>query len=434
MQIRQVAKRTFSSLRIRNFRLFFAGQLVSNTGNWLTNVALTLLILHLTNSGVAVGLLTTCQYGPILLLSIWAGTIADRSNKRNLLFITQSLEMAQSIALAALAFMHDPPIPALYATAAVGGILLAFDNPLRRSFVTEMVPAEERPNAVVLYSMIVNTSRIFGPTLAGLLVVTVGFGWCFTVDAFSYLFVIAALWMMRPSELHRVPPRPRTRGDARAALRYVRDHVNLRISFVLLAVIGTLSYNFTVTLPLFVTRSIGGTDGSFTFLYTVYSVGAVISGLVVANRRLVRLRHIVIGAAALGAATLILASVPSVAVAVPAVLLVGIASILYVTSTTAIVQVEADPSMHGRVLAIQTVLLVGTAPIGGPLLGALADALGARAPIIIGGLASLSGAAWAAVAGRRAYAGAVRATPAPAEAEAGVEDRTEPDAITSDIR
>jgi MFS family permease len=429
MRLRGLARKTFSSLRIRNFRLFFAGQLVSNTGNWLTNVALTLLILHLTSSGIAVGLLVTCQYGPILLFSVWAGAIADRSNKRNLLFVTQSLEMVESIALAALAFMHDPPLLALYATAAVGGILLAFDNPLRRSFVTEMVPADERPNAVVLYSMIVNTSRIFGPTLAGLLVVTVGFGWCFTVDAASYIFVIAALALMRPSELQRVPPRPRTRGDARAAMRYVREHSSLRISFVLLAVIGTLSYNFSVTLPLFVTRSIGGTDGSFTFLYAVYSAGAVISGLVVANRRLVRLRHVVIGAGALGAAMLVLASVPTVAAAVPAVLLVGIASILYVTSTTAIVQVEADPSMHGRVLAIQTVLLVGTAPIGGPLLGALADTLGARAPIVVGGVACLCGAVWAGAAGRRA-----RATPSRPELATATATEIERETVATDAR
>ena len=430
----RVVTRTFSSLRIRNFRLFFVGQLVSNTGNWLTNVALTLLILHLTDSGVAVGLLTTCQYGPILLLSIWAGTIADRSNKRNLLFITQSLEMAESVALAALAFMHDPPVVALYATAAIGGVLLAFDNPLRRSFVTEMVPETERANAVVLYSTIVNASRIFGPMLAGLLIVTVGFGWCFTVDAASYLFVLLALWMMRPSELHRVPSRPKARGDARAAIRYVREHANLRISFVMLAVIGTLSYNFSVTLPLFVTRSIGGTDGSFTFLYAVYSTGAVLSALVVANRRLVRLRHIILGAAALGVAMLVLSSVPTVAAAVPAVILVGVSSILYVTSTTAIVQVEADPSMHGRVLAIQTVLLVGTAPIGGPLLGALADALGARAPIIVGGLACLASAAWAWMARQRARSTEPSAVVAAAAEAAKAEAEAKTEAVAADLR
>ena len=190
----------------------------------------------------------------------------------------------------------------------------------------------------------------------------------------------------------------------------------------MLAVIGTLGYNFTVTLPLFVTRSIGGTDGSFTLLYAVYSLGAVMSALVVANRRLVRLRHIILGAAALGATMLVLASVPSVAAAIPAVLLVGMASILYVTSTTAIVQVEADPSMHGRVLAIQTVLLVGTAPIGGPLLGGIADALGARAPLVLGGAACLGAATWAWVVGRRydrgAAAGEVPAPPMTSDAVA----------------
>jgi hypothetical protein len=144
-------RRTFRSLRTRNFRLFFFGQLVSNTGNWLTNVALTLLVLHLSGSGIAVGALTAAQFGPILVLSAWAGAIADRSDKRKLLFVTQGLEMGQSITLAVFAFMPDPPLAGLYVTAVAGGVMLAFDNPLRRSFVTEMVPPEDRPNAVALY-------------------------------------------------------------------------------------------------------------------------------------------------------------------------------------------------------------------------------------------------------------------------------------------
>ena len=160
---------TFASLRTRNFRLFFIGQTISNTGNWLTTVALTLLVLHLTHSGLAIGLIAAAQYGPLLLFSISAGAIADRHNKRRVLFVTQGLEMAESIVLAFLAFMHHPPLAALYATAVVGGTLLALDNPLRRSFVTEMVPVEDRPNAVVLYSLIVNIARIFGPALAGVL-------------------------------------------------------------------------------------------------------------------------------------------------------------------------------------------------------------------------------------------------------------------------
>ncbi|HEY5113401.1 MAG TPA: MFS transporter, partial [Coriobacteriia bacterium] len=163
-------RKTFLSLRNRNFRLYFFGQLVSNTGNWLTNVALILLVLKITGSGLAVGLLAACQFGPILFLSAWAGAFADRSDKRRMLLLTQSLEMAESFGLAILAFMPHPPLGGLYALALFGGTLLAFDNPLRRSFVTEMVRADDIPNAVVMYSATVNVARIFGPALAGLLV------------------------------------------------------------------------------------------------------------------------------------------------------------------------------------------------------------------------------------------------------------------------
>lgn len=162
---------TLSSLRSRNFRLFFVGQTVSQTGNWLTNIALTLVILHRTGSGVAVGLLAACQYGPILLLSAWAGVIVDRTKKRSLLFVTQALEMCESFVLAALAFTSHAPISAYYGVALAGGALLAFDNPVRRSFVNEMVPAVDVPNAVTLYSAMNSTARVVGPALAGLLVV-----------------------------------------------------------------------------------------------------------------------------------------------------------------------------------------------------------------------------------------------------------------------
>src|SRR6059058_5174692 len=193
--------RTFAALRVRNFRLFFVGQLISNSGNWLTTVAITLLVLHRTGSGAAVGLLAACQFGPILLLSAWAGVVADRSNKRHLLYVTQTLEMAQSATLAVLAFLPDVPLPAFFAVAAAGGCMLAFDNPGRRSFVNEMVPADLVPNAVTLYSANVNLSRLFGPTLAAVLVATVGYGWSFTLDSVSYIAVLIALGVMREDEL-----------------------------------------------------------------------------------------------------------------------------------------------------------------------------------------------------------------------------------------
>ena len=390
----QTLGRTFLSLRTRNFRLYFTGQIVSNTGNWLTNVALTLLVLKITGSGFKVGLLAACQYGPILFLAVWAGSIADRSDKRLLLFVTQTLEMGQSIGLAILAFLPHPPLGGLYALAFIGGTVLAFDNPLRRSFVSEMVPPEDVPNAVVLYSTIVNVSRIFGPALAGLLIVTLGYGWCFALDAASYLAVLMCLYLMNPGQLYRRPPKPRGKGEVAEGLRYVASQPSLFISFVMLAAIGTLAYNFSVTLPLFVIDTLHGGDRVFTILYSLFSFGAVVSALMVAQRNLVSMRHIVFGAAAMGVAMLLLAAVSQVWLAAPVIFLVGMASILYFTATTTIVQVQAKPEMHGRVLALQAVFIAGTTPIGGPVLGWLADTCGGRAPIALGGIACLLSAAY----------------------------------------
>ena len=388
-RLRHAFSETFSSLRYRNFRLYFIGQIISNTGNWLTNVALTLLVLKLTHSGLAIGLLAACQYGPILLLSAWGGAIADRVDKRKMLLLTQSLEMAESAALAILAFMPHPSLPGLYALAGAGGVFLAFDNPLRRSFVGEMVPAQDLSNAVVLYSTVVNLSRIFGPSLAGLLVVTTGYGWCFAIDAATYLAVLVCLVIMRPAELHRQAAPARAKGAIRAGFNYVLSQPTLWISFAMLAVIGTLSYNFGVTFPLFVTDSLHKSNATYTILFSVMSTGSVAAALVIAHRNLIRLKHAIVGAAVLGVAMLLLAATPSVAAAAPIAFLIGISSILYTTATTALVQVEAAPNMRGRVLALQTILLIGTTPIGAPLLGWLADEWGGRVPLVLGGIASI---------------------------------------------
>jgi MFS family permease len=394
-------RRTLSSLRWRNFRLFFIGQTISQTGNWLTNVALTLLILHRTGSGVALGLLVACQYGPILLLSAWAGVIVDRTSKRNLLYVTQGLEMCESFALAALAFMHDAPLGAFYGIAVAGGALLALDNPVRRTFVNEMVPTDEIPNAVTLYSAMNSMARIAGPALAGLLIVTVGFGWCFTIDAVSYVAVLTALAMMRSAELRRLPVTARGAGQVRAGLKYITGVPDLWITFVMLLLIGTMSYNFAVVFPLFVEKGLHGGDGTYALVYSAFSAGGLVGALLVARRSTVSIRTVAVGAAGLGTAMLGLSAVPSIALAFVVATLVGAASVAYMTATTAIVQLRTEPHMIGRVLALQTVLLVGTAPIGGPILGAIADAVGVRAPVLIGGVAALAAAAFGVLAAHR---------------------------------
>ena len=391
--MRALAK-TFLSLRNRNFRLFFIGQLISNTGNWLTNVALILFVLKLTRSGFDVGVLTAFQFGPIFFLSPWAGALADRLDKHRLILVTQTLEMAQSVGLAVIAFLPHPPLAAVYILAAFGGIFLAFDNPFRRSFVSEMVPHSDIPNAVVLYSTLVNVSRIFGPALAGLLVVTVGFGWCFTLDALSYGAVLTALSMMRIKELHRQPRRARTKGEIGEGIRYILSVPVLRISFIMITFIGMLSYNFNVTLPLFVTKSLHGSEGVFTILYSLFSLGAVVCALLVAHRNLVGIRYNIIGACALGVVMILMSLVSDVILAVPVIFILGMASILYMNATTALAQVEAKREMHGRVLALQAVLMVGTTLIGGPLSGWLADSFGARLPFLFGGFVCLLSAAF----------------------------------------
>jgi MFS family permease len=399
-RLSRIMGQTFVSLRNRNFRLYFIGQFVSNTGSWLTNVALVLLVLHITGSGVAVGVMIAIECAPLLLLSAWGGAIADRVDKRRFLLVTQSLAMCQSASLAIIAFMPHPPLAGLYIIAFLGGIVAALDNPLRRAFIREMVPLADLPNAVVLYTVIFNVSRIFGPALAGLLVVAVGYGWCFTLDTASFTAVLFCLYIMRPEELLRNPSQPRARGAVRAGVLYAASMPSLWISFVMLAAVFMLAYNFNTTLPLFVTRSLHSSESVFTLLYSTFSLGAVVTGLIVAHRSMVHLRHIIFGAFAMGASMLLLAFMPGVAMAVPAVFLVGASSIVFMTSSTAIVQVEGKPEMCGRLLALQTVVINGTAVIGGPLLGWLADTLGGRAPLIVGGIASLATAGFGYVANR----------------------------------
>jgi MFS family permease len=398
---------TFQSLHVRNFRLFFAGQLVSQIGNWLTMIAETLLVLELTHSGLAVGVLAACQFAPVLVLGAWAGLIADRSDKRRLLVIVQIIAMAQSGVLAALAFSGRPPILAIDAVALIGGCTLAFDNPARRAFVVEMVHDDDVNNAVSLNSALMTSARIVGPALAGLLVTVAGYGWCFTLDAISYLAVLAAFFKMNPSELRTPPVATRAKAQVRAGLRYVRTVPDLWIPLVMMAVVGTLAFNFQVVLTLFVTRTFHGSIGTFTILFSVTAVGSLMGALFSARRRRVAVHDVTIASGGFGIAMLVLAVAPNLGIAFPIGLAVGWTSIAFMTASTAIVQVRADPAMRGRVLALQAIVFLGSTPIGGPLLGAICDAYGARAGLVVGGVAALGAAGFGSLAMRRHREGAV---------------------------
>ena len=406
-RFRLATRETFSSLSIRNFRLFFIGQGISQVGNWLTLVAQSLLVLSITRSGVALGLLAACQFGPVLLLGAWAGLVADRSAKRKLLMIVQLGAMAKSFVLAALAFMDEPPPAAIYAVASLGGLAMAFDNPARRAFVVEMVPEDAVPNAVGLNSAVMTSSRIIGPALAGLLTVTVGFGWAFVVDGLSYMAVLVALAMMRTAELHPSAVAERAKGQVREGLRYVRRAPDLFIPLVMMGVIGALAFNFQVVLPLFVTDTFDGAPSTFTLLLSAMSAGSLVGALVGARRTQVETPHVVVSATFFGLAMLALALSPVLWVAFPLGFVVGVASITFLTTSTAIVQMKSDPSMRGRVLALQAILFLGSTPIGGPILGVVCDAFGARAGLALGGFAALGAAVWGHLAHQRSEPGTV---------------------------
>jgi MFS family permease len=392
--LRAATRDTFQSLSVRNFRLFFTGQVISQVGNWLTLVAQTLLVLQLTDSGFALGILAAAQFGPILILGPFAGLIADRSDKRKLLLIVQTIAMAQSFVLAALAFSGSPPVVAIYAVAFVGGLTMAFDNPARRSFVVEMVGDDAINNAVSLNSAIMTSSRIVGPALAGLLVVTAGFGWAFLVDGLSYIAVIVALWMIRTEELHPAPVTPRAKGQVREGLRYARSVPDLWIPLMMMAIVGTLAYNFQVVFPLFTTRDLGGDASTFTWLFSVVSVGALIGALATARRKVIDIRLVGVSALSYGLALGLMTFAPSTAVAFPIGVLVGLGSIAFLTSSTAIVQLRAAPEFRGRVLALQAMVFLGSTPIGGPILGWICDQFGARYGVAVGALAAIGAGLW----------------------------------------
>ncbi len=396
-RLRTLRRETFSSLKTRNFRLFFVGQLISQSGSWLTLIAQTLLVLKLTdNSGVAVGSLTAFQFGPVLLLGAYGGAIADRYDKRQMLLATQTLAMFQSFALGIVVFTHATSVPVIYGLAAVQGFITAFDNPSRRAFVVEMVPPDQVNNAVSLNSAIMTGSRVVGPAAAGALVISVGYGWCFTLDAISYLAVIYGLWRMNPAEIHKAPRRARGKGDVREGLRYIRSKRELFVPLVMMTIIGTLAFNFSVTLPLLVKKSLHGSDGTFTILFSVLSIGSLGGALFTARRQRVTGRQLVVASALFGVFMIGLAVAPTLALGFPAAIALGFSSVMFMTASTSIVQVEAGPEFRGRVLAIQAMVFLGSTPIGGPLVGAVADAFGPRASIALGGVACLVAAVYAA--------------------------------------
>ena len=387
--------RSFDSLAIPNYRRYFWGQLVSLSGNWMQTVAEVWLILELTGSGVAVGVTTALQFLPMLLFGAWGGLLADRFPKRGLLMATQAAMALPSLALFALAVSGVVAPWMVFALVFVRGAVNAVDNPTRQSFAIEMVGPDRVVNAVSLNSVIVHSARIVGPALAGVLIATAGVAPCFAVNAASFAAMIGALWLMDPAQLRPAPTAMREPGAIRAALRYVRETPSLAVPLGLMALVGTFGFNFQVILPLLARFSFGGGASVYAALVCAMGVGSVAGALLTGARGRTGARPIAAAALAFGVLALLAASMPSLTLEIPVLALLGGSAVAFAAGVNSHLQLAVAPEMRGRVMALYSVVFLGSTPIGGPLAGWLAQAYDPRVALLLAAVAGLS-AAWAA--------------------------------------
>jgi len=378
----------------RNYRLFFFGQLVSLIGTWMQTVALGWLVYTITKSPTEIGLITAVQFVPVLLGSIHGGLIADRFDKRTILIWTQSLFTVQAAALTGVALAHVATLPVLYALAAVQGAITTVDNPTRQAFVSEMVSEDALANAVGLNSAMFNAARILGPAVGGVLIDLVGTTTCFAINTVSFLAVIGGLVAMRPAEFFRGRPVPREKGALRAGLRYAWEEPTLRLVLAMILLVGTLAMNFQVVLPVVAKAVFHGTAGTYGLLSAAMGTGSLVGALVAASRARPTLRLLGLAAGGLGITMLLDAIAPSFGLEVVALALTGIASITFMATANATLQLTSRPEMRGRVMAIYMMFFLGSTPIGGPIIGWIGGEWSARWSLAVGAVSCLVAAVW----------------------------------------
>jgi MFS family permease len=353
------------------------------------------LVLQLTHSGVAVGIAAALQFAPMLIGGAWGGLIADRMPKRRLLIATQTAMALPALALLALTATGAIELWMLLALIFARGAVNAVDNPARQAFLVELVGPDRLVNAVSLGSALVNCARTIGPAIAGIVIATAGVAPCFAINAISFAAMILALRGMDTTALRPSPPAARRPGQVRSALRYVRATPELRIPLALMAVVGTFTFNFQTLLPLLATFGFGGGAGAYATLTTAMGLGAIAGAI--ANGARSRIRPALLAGAAAAFGTLVVAAAlaPTIALAALALVPVGAASVIFAASVNSFLQLAVAPHMRGRVMALYSVVFLGSTPIGGPLMGWIAGTAGPRAALAVGGLVALGAAAWA---------------------------------------
>lgn len=393
--VRAAARQTFQALKVRNFRLYFSGQVISVSGTWMQTTALAVLVVYpLHGSGLDLGLVTALQFVPMLLFGTWGGLMADRMNKRTMLFFTQSTAMAIALVLGSLTLSGRIELWQVYLLAVLLGFFNMFDNPLRQTFVSEMVGRDLLPNAISLNSVLMNGARVVGPAIGGLIFVALGDGFgpvalCFFINAATYAAVLCALALMRPSELHRTPLVVRAKGQLREGFRYVWSTPSIRDPLFVMAIVGIFAFNFTVTLPLLAKLTFHASAGLFGAFTAAMGTGAVAGGLVVAHRNRPSPHLMAVIGLVFGAMILAVALAPTEIVAIVLLVPMGACSIAFIATGNATLQLRSDPSKRGRVMALYAIAFLGSTPIGAPLMGAISSAASPRVALVVGGAATL---------------------------------------------
>lgn len=388
--LRDRASTAASSLRVPNYRLYFVGQSVSAAGTFMQTLATSFLVLHLTGSGTDVGVAAGARFLPFVLLGPFGGVLADRADKRRLLFVTQSASGAAALVFAILAATGTATYPAVLALSLVLGCLTVLDNPARQSLIGELVPRETLANAVVLNSVSLNVARIAGSVAGGALVATVGIAWCFLLNALSFAAVIVNLARMRTDTMHAAPRAPRAKGQVRAGLAYAARTPELALPLVMLTVTGILAYEFPTTLPLLATGAFHGTAATYGLMAAVMAGGAVAGGLISASRSAPR-RSTSLAVAAIGWGVAILAAglAPSLPLTLAALVFVGYGTITFNSAAKSALQLAARPEMRGRVMALWALAWGGSTVIGAPLVGWIAETFGSRWSLMAGGVPTI---------------------------------------------
>jgi MFS family permease len=381
--------KTFSSLKIKNYRLYYFGQLVSLSGTFLQALAQDWLVLKLTDSGLLLGLVSACQFLPMLILMPWGGVIADRFPKLKLLFATQSILGILSLVLGILVLTGSIHVWMVFVFAICLGLTNSLDYPTRQAFVYELVGKDEIKNAVSVWTILISITRIIGPAIAGILIATVGIGQCFIINAISYIAVLVVFLLINTKHLHTSALVAATKGQIREGFNYILKTPVLFNSLTLMAVVGTLTFEWQASMPLFARFILHGDALTYSAITVALSIGMLVGGLYTARTGHVTQKRLVWAAFLLGVFTIIASFATTLIFALITFAFVGLFMIMFANLSNSLLQINTDQKMRGRIMSFWNMAFQGSTAVGGPLIGGIGQLYGAQWSLAVGGIAAL---------------------------------------------